>query len=481
MSIRSRFILALCALALALVLGIVLLFQWRFDLGMSDYLLAQQELRLQLLADELAERWQEDPGWQSLRAEPKKFFRLARRMPGHERDSGGHAPGAHEAHEHAGGANLPPPPPLPILLLDADGRVLISRGEAHGKFAIRIPVRSGGAVVGYVASPRLAPLETEIDKHFREAQLRSLWAVSAFALLVAVLVAILLARHFTQPLQRLSRAAHRLTQQQYGIEVDDSRRDELGDLARDMRELALTLEQNQTARARWFADISHELRTPLAVLLGEIDALLDGIRPLTPERIASLQQEVLHLQRLVEDLYVLARADLGALHYRKHNLDFAELCAERVDAARGALQSAGLQLHVQLPQPGPVVHGDADRLQQLLDNLLGNSVRYTRAGGEVHVSVGTQGSDAVLRIEDSAPGVPDAALARVFDHLFRTDEARTRSTGGAGLGLAISKRIVEAHGGSIRAAQSALGGLCIEARLPLSAFRDDSLHEESLP
>jgi len=476
MSIRSRLVLALCALALALVLGIVLLFQWRFDLGMSDYLLAQQQLRLQLLADELAERWQEDPGWQALRAEPKKFFRLARRMPAHE------AGGQHGGHGHPGGGMPPlPPPPLPVLLLDAEGRVLIARGETNGPLAIRIPVRSDGRVVGYVASPRLAPLETDIDRHFREAQLRSLWAVSAFALLVAVVVAVLLARHFTQPLQRLSRAAHRLTQQQYRIEVDDSRRDELGDLARDMRELALTLEQNQTARARWFADISHELRTPLAILLGEIDALLDGIRPLTPERIASLQQEVLHLQRLVEDLYVLARADLGALNYRKHNLDLGELCAERVAAARNALASAGLALQVQLPQPGPVVHGDADRLQQLVDNLLGNSARYTRAGGEVHVSLGVQGSVAVLRIEDSAPGVPDAALGRLFDHLYRTDEARTRSTGGAGLGLAIGKRIVEAHGGSIRAAHASLGGLCIEVRLPLSGFRDDGQRGEAQP
>jgi two-component system sensor histidine kinase BaeS len=381
-----------------------------------------------------------------------------------------------EAREHGGhggdhaspAGHVPPPPPLPVVLLDAAGNVLIARGQSAQKpFAIKLPVRVEGELVGYVASPRLPALETQIDRHFREAQLRSLWTVSAFALLVAVIMAVLLARHFTRPLRQLSLAAHRLTQQQYEVSVDDARRDELGALARDMRELASTLARNADARARWFADISHELRTPLAVLLGEIDALLDGVRPLTPERIASLQQEVQHLQRLVEDLYVLARADLGALQYRKMPLDLAELVTERAKAAGAAMAAAGLRLRLLGTDASVMVNGDTDRLCQLVDNLLANSARYTARGGDVHVALAVAGAQAELTVEDTAPGVPDAALPRLFEHLFRVDDARTRSSGGAGLGLAICQRIVQAHGGSIRAEHAAMGGLRIAVMLPL--------------
>lgn len=479
MSIQTRLILALSSLALALVLGIVLLFQWRFDLGMVDYVNAQQQARLEWLAEELAERWDEDPGWEQLRADPKAFFRLARRGPdrhaarepvlqGAEGFPGepphGEGP-PHPPHgPHRPPAGPPLPPPLPVLLLDREGQVLIARGKPPATLPLKIPVRVDGDTVGYVASPRVAELENDVDRHFREAQLRSLWAVSALALLVAVAFAVALARHFTRPLRQLSAAAHRLNQQQYAIEVDDARRDELGALGRDMRELAATLARHADARARWFADISHELRTPLSVLAGEIDALLDGIRPLTRERIVSLQQEVQHLRRLVDDLYVLARADLGALQYRKQDVDLGALLRERLGAAQSSIEQAGLTLALQAPDA--TVYGDADRLRQLIDNLVSNSLRYTGRGGRLQASVSVQNDDVQLVIEDSAPGVPDDALPRLFDHLFRVDDARTRGAGGAGLGLAICQRIVEAHGGTIRASHSALGGLRMQVTLP---------------
>ena len=231
------------------------------------------------------------------------------------------------------------------------------------------------------------------------------------------------------------------------------------------------LAQNTTARQRWFADISHELRTPLAVLSGEIDAVLDGVRPLDRERIVSLQQEVLHLQRLVDDLYVLARADLGALHYRKHAFDLATLLRERVDAAQPGFAQAGLAVDAQLPESLEFV-GDEDRLQQLVDNLLANSRRYTAAGGTVRIALAVRGRHAELVVEDSAPGVPEAALPRLFDHLFRVDAARSRAAGGAGLGLAIGKRIVEAHGGRVAATHSALGGLRVTVSLPVDGRPD---------
>lgn len=473
MSIQTRLIVSLSALVFALVLGIVMLFQWQFDRGLLEYVNAQQQQHLQAVSAELAERWRGDPGWSTLRDNPRRFHRLLQRAA---QGAGGERPGPGWDDEPRG----PAAPPggaagpgrgrwsPPVMLLDASHQVLLGPPEGPGPLAIEVAVAVDGRVVGYIAAPRAARLQQDIDRQFRTAQLRTLWLLGGLALLVAIIVAVVLARHFTRPLRQLSRAAHRLTQQQYDIEVNVARRDELGALARDINELSRTLMQSTNARQRWFADISHELRTPLAVLSGEIDAVLDGIRPLNRERIVSLQQEVAHLQRLVEDLYVLARADLGALQYRKMPFDLAALVRDRVDAAQPGFTQAGLRVDMQLPEAALELVGDEDRLQQLLDNLLTNSRRYTSAGGVVRIALATRGNHAELTVEDSAPGVPTAALPKLFDHLFRVDAARNRATGGAGLGLAIGKRIVDAHGGQIVATHSALGGLCITVRLPLA-------------
>jgi two-component system sensor histidine kinase BaeS len=463
MSIQTRLVLALSALVLALVLGIVLLFQWHFDRGLLDYVNAQQQRQMQAVSAELAVRWRDDPGWLALQDDPRRFHRLLQRVAqggGPQRD------------DASPGDALPPqePPPgrrpPPVMLLDAAHHVLLGPPGGPGPQAVEAAVTVDGRVVGYVATPRSSRLQQDLDRQFRRAQLRTLWLVGAGAWLLAVIVAVLLSRYFSRPLRQLSRAAHRLTQQQYDIDVDSRRRDEFGALARDIGELSRTLAQNATARQRWFADVSHELRTPLAVLSGEIDAMLDGVRSLDRARIVSLQQEVLHLQRLVDDLYVLARADLGALHYRKHAFDLAALLRERVDAAQPGLVQAGLHIDMQVPERLDLV-GDEDRLQQLIDNLLANSCRYTAPGGTVRVALTAQGRHAEIVVEDSAPGVPEAALPKLFDHLFRVDAARSRAAGGAGLGLAIGKRIVEAHGGSITATHGMLGGLRITVRLPL--------------
>jgi two-component system sensor histidine kinase BaeS len=459
MSIQTRLVLALSTLVLALVLGIVLLFQWHFDRSLLDYVNAQQQRQMQAVSAELAGRWRDDPGWQALQEDPRRFHRLLQQVA----QGGGGRPEDGRPPQDAPPPGLRPPP---VMLLDAAHRVLLGPPAGPGPQAVEAAVTVDGRVVGYVAMPRASRLQQDLDRRFRQAQLRTLWLVGAGGWLLAVIVAVLLARHFTRPLRQLSRAAHRLTQQQYDIEVDSGRRDEFGALARDIGELSRTLAQNTTARQRWFADISHELRTPLAVLSGEIDAVLDGVRPLERERIVSLQQEVLHLQRLVDDLYVLARADLGALHYRKHAFDLAALLRERVDAAQPGFAQGGLHVDAQLPGRFEFV-GDEDRLQQLVDNLLANSCRYTATGGTVRVALAAQGRQAEIVVEDSAPGVPEAALPKLFDHLFRVDAARSRAAGGAGLGLAIGKRIVEAHGGHIAATHSALGGLRITVRLPM--------------
>ena len=207
------------------------------------------------------------------------------------------------------------------------------------------------------------------------------------------------------------------------------------------------------------------MRTPLSILRGEIEALQDGTRPLDAAAVASLHEEVWRLRRLVDDLYQLSLSDLGALQYRKEPVQVDVVLREEVTSLAAALREKKITLDVQI-NPGLALDADAGRLRQLFSNLLHNSLRYTDRGGRLRVRAAMEDGSMVIDVQDSAPGVVEAALPRIFDRLYRVERSRSRDSGGAGLGLAICQRIVQAHHGSITAHPSPLGGLWIRIRFP---------------
>jgi two-component system sensor histidine kinase BaeS len=209
----------------------------------------------------------------------------------------------------------------------------------------------------------------------------------------------------------------------------------------------------------------------LSFLRGEIEALVDGLWACSPERLGSLHQEVLALGKLVDDLYTLSISDLGAMSYRWAPVDLAELLGEVASGVAARFQDKGMALR--LPQTAGShlrLSGDAARLRQLFSNLLENSWRYTDPGGVCEIRWHKDKQRAQIEIHDSAPSVPAPALPQLFERLYRVDASRSREHGGAGLGLAICKNIVEAHNGDISAHDSPLGGLCIRLEFPLTPF-----------
>jgi two-component system sensor histidine kinase BaeS len=245
-------------------------------------------------------------------------------------------------------------------------------------------------------------------------------------------------------------------------------RDELAELAEHINEMAQSLENNEQQRRKVLADMSHELRTPLTVVRGEIEALLDGIRKADGRALESLHAEVLRLNKLVDDLYQLALADAGDLHYARNRIDLSELVDDVAERFKTRAAKCGLQLTIKLPEHAMQVMADSGRLTQVVTNLLENSVRYTDEGGNIVIALRKDGEHAELSVEDSAPGVPDGAHMRLFERLYRVDKARSRDRGGSGLGLSICKSLIEAHQGRILAMPSSLGGLKILVRLPLA-------------
>jgi two-component system, OmpR family, sensor histidine kinase BaeS len=223
------------------------------------------------------------------------------------------------------------------------------------------------------------------------------------------------------------------------------------------------------ARRRWIADISHELRTPLASLRGEAEALLDGVRPLNRAAVISLHEDMLRLNALVDDLHLLAMADLQSLPCRLADTDAVDLVRDTVRRFESRALAAGLTLICDAMPPHLIVLWDPARIEQLLSNLLENSLRYTDAPGRVEVALKAVGDEVQLSVADSAPGATAADLARLFEPLYRADEARGRHNGGSGLGLAICKAIAQAHGGRMAAQPATLGGLLITAVLPIQA------------
>lgn len=369
---------------------------------------------------------------------------------------------------NAGARPLRPAHDLPprLLLLDADGDIVAGNPRLP-RDAQTIALMHQGMSVGRLLLAPLPRLRSDLDLEFARQQRQQMAVIALVVLLAALVLAWALSRWLLRPVRALAAGTHALSSGDFTARIPDTRGDELGALAKDFNALAETLERHRDARRQWDADIAHELRTPISVLSGEIQALQDGIRSVGPDTLASLQAECARLLRLVEDLYQLSLSDAGALSYRFEPVDLADVVREAALAHAGAMQAAGLTLDLQpLPDACPLARADRARLRQLLDNLLSNATRYTDAPGRVRVGVERDGETWRLRIDDTAPGVPPSALPHLFERMYRVEPSRSRRFGGAGLGLAICRNIVEAHGGRIDASASPDGGLRIAIALP---------------
>ena len=349
---------------------------------------------------------------------------------------------------------------------DQSGDVLVGPRSPIPKEGTRRAIMVNGAEVGAVIASPVERLTRNTDINFDRQQRRTSWLIVGLATLLAALATFPLARGLLAPVKRLVEGTHRLAAGDFTTRVATSSPDELGKLAQDFNQLASTLEKNQQMRRDFMADISHELRTPLAVLRGELEAIQDGVRQFTPESVASLQAEVGTLTKLVDDLHQLSMSDEGALAYQKAPMDVITLLEIAAGAFRERFASRGLTLSVSLPESA-IVFGDRDRLMQLINNLLENSLRYTDAGGQLLISATVKPTTLAMTFADSGPGVSDEQLSRLFERFYRTEGSRNRASGGSGLGLPICVNIVEAHGGTIAAAHSPFGGVSITVELPL--------------
>jgi two-component system sensor histidine kinase BaeS len=464
--ITHRLFLSILAATSMALLCMFLIMQRSINRGFLQYLNAMNEGRLEQMEGILEQAYAEQGSWDFLRDNPGF---LIERMLTDDITSG-------RLKEPKDRRDFTPPPPmagahpprLPFIVLDSERKPLFGNPAETRDVNFR-PVIQDNKTVGYIGL--LPPKEflNSLQMQFLRQQKSALIMAAFGMVLVVVIFSLPLADRLVRPIRAIAAATRDLASGKYTIRVPASSSDELGQLARDFNAMALTLEKNEKARRQWVADISHELRTPLAVLRGEIEALLEGIRNTTPEAIRSLHTEALRLHRLIDDLYQLALSDLGTLTYRKEDLDLVEVLKDSIEPYHVEFARKGLTLSVNILQGFEVtVFADRERLHQLFANLLENSLKFTESAGKLVIRLACHDGYAAIDFEDSAPGVPEEELGKLFDRLYRVEGSRNRASGGAGLGLAICKNIVEAHAGTIAAYPSPLGGVLIRVTIPVA-------------
>jgi signal transduction histidine kinase len=464
-SLRARLLLASLLVA-GLALGVVGLVTQRTvegELSMVRLPVVTTCPDLSPLAADLQHRWETRRNWSGvddvLRRHKPAGFELALM------DGAGVVAGTTSASLRRG-----------TLQLDEDGSLRISVRLAGGlrwvlqlQDAPSVPVLSGGRPVGTLYALALPGESQMVDRaRMRRAVSSGLaWALAIGGVLAIGLI-LTLSRTVLRPVRDLTSAARRMERGDLSARVVTGARDEIGQLARSFNAMADALARQETLRRNLVSDVAHELRTPLTNLRCQLEALEDGLAQPDAATIRSLREETLLLARLVEDLQQLSLAEAGVLRLTLEPLAPADLVESALSASRPAAAIAGVSLASQVAELPPVL-ADRERVAQVLRNLLTNALQHTPAGGSVTLEARPVDGAVEFAVRDTGPGIPAEHLPLIFERFHRVDPSRARATGGAGLGLAIVRRLVEAHGGTVRVESEAGRGSIFAFTLPRAA------------
>ncbi|GAB4215919.1 MAG: ATP-binding protein [Roseiflexaceae bacterium] len=383
--------------------------------------------------------------------------------------------------------------PVGLVLLDEQGRVIASTdSEGPGRLLEHEQRRRGVPVIA--AEREVGTLIVRPDVGNSTGRRLDVFRTLARSFLLTLLgligglllLAAVVARSFSRPLRSMTAAAQALAGGRRDVVVQSTRIRELDDLAQAFNRMSSALSQADQQRRQMTADIAHELRTPLTIIKGRLEGMQDGVYQATPDQVARLLDETALLERLIDDLRLLALAESGQLTLAPEQVCPADLLQDAADAFSQQAQAHGVALAVAAPEDLPPVQVDPQRMAQVLGNLISNALRHTPEGGTITLSAtlskdlapvedtATQNSklktqnSLVLSVSDSGQGIAPGDLPHIFDRFWRADRARARTSGGAGLGLAIARQIITLHGGAIRAESVPSQGTTIQIALPIA-------------
>jgi signal transduction histidine kinase len=363
------------------------------------------------------------------------------------------------------------------ILVDASGVVVYSPREdeigmkaSDQQLSQSINLEVSGEVVGYLLPEGGIP---ELPENFEGLLIERVNRATLLAALVsggiAILLALVLATLILKPVRDLTTAAMKMSAGDLSQRVEVQGKGEIHALGQTFNKMAESLQDAEVRRRAMTADIAHELRNPLAIQRAHLEALQDGVYPLNSESLEPIAEQNQQLTRLVEDLRTLALADAGSLELNKRKIDLIEVCLDTVKRFEPQTLGKNIKLFTDCQPEGLLVEADKERLQQILDNLMQNAIRYTPEAGWIRLSLLRVGIFGVFKIHNNGPQLSEQALKRLFERFYRAEKARDRASGGTGLGLAIARQLAEAHGGSLDGANHPDGGVVFTLTLPLIA------------
>jgi signal transduction histidine kinase len=348
-------------------------------------------------------------------------------------------------------------PTKPTVILQPEGTAVTS------------PVIVAGKTVGVVRvwSYGTGALLTDRDNQFRRGSFMGLALAALVAMAFSSVAGIWYANRLVRPIERITWTAQALKGGDPNARTGLKTEDEIGFLGKTFDEMADSIEADREMERRLTADVAHELRTPLQAIQATVEAMQDGVLPADEERLGIVRDETRRLARLADGILELTRLERGSVPFVMTRLDAAQPVRSAVDALEPLVETCELTLTTDIAQ-GVWVMGDSDRLQQAAGNLISNAARYTPAGGTIQVSVKREDSSALIEVADTGVGIAEEDIPRVFSRFWRADSARATATGGLGIGLAVTKEIVERHDGTISAARRDSGGSVFAIRIPLA-------------
>jgi two-component system sensor histidine kinase BaeS len=290
----------------------------------------------------------------------------------------------------------------------------------------------------------------EAEQAFLSAVRNSLWIAALVAILTGVGLGYFFSRLISGPMRQLTLAARKVATGDFSQRVSTKTDDEIGEVSVAFNTMAEQLEAKEKSRRQLLADIAHELRNPLSIIQGNLEAWLDGVIAPAPDQVASVYDETVLLSRLITDLRDLSLAEAGQLKLYQNATELGEFIFTEIASVQNRCQEKQISVSAELPTGLPVVLIDTDRIRQVLHNLVDNALRYTPAGGNIEIGAKyTKPGWVTVSVSDTGAGIAPKDLPHVFDHFYKADRSRKRGYGGAGIGLAMVKRVVELHGGTV--------------------------------
>lgn len=340
------------------------------------------------------------------------------------------------------------------------------RGAAGGFVDNTYEIDQNGKKVGAVSIKYYGPFfMNEADFNFINVMNTVLLVIGILSSACSVVVGCLLARRISRPVTKTAYIAKQISKGNYDIRFEPGTRiRELDDLADAINHLSDALKSQEKLRKQMTADVAHELRTPLTALSSHLEAMIEGLWDATPERLKSCHEEVKRLGTLVEDLGQLAKIEGENLVLNKSRMDLFEIVHTVSDTMKGEISKKNLTLSIK----GSPVFAEADknRFSQVVANLLSNAVKYTPEGGAIEIEVYETDRLGIVKVTDTGIGIPETELPLIFERFYRTEKSRNRKSGGAGIGLAIVKSIVNAHGGTVTVDNIKEQGSCFTVSIP---------------